>query len=150
MSNLLSHVCPDFDTLQETLKRILAGELGCAQSADRQRVLAEFLAPIDGPLVSDRIVDVLSEMACAQPDTPISSLARRWGAWRRRGAPLLLKALAKRLDRSRVSKGTRRLVFPGIPLPEMRERVARSEKILGRGGSLQVEQLDRHVYRIQR
>lgn len=155
LPNLLSHRCPDFDSLQATLEKVLHGKLGCAAGDEHARLLEEFFAPLDGPLACDRIVDVLEVVASELADASGPSFASQLAAWRRRSAPRLAKALSKWTPgRSRAAskgpRGARRAVYPEVPLAQMQERVRRFERILGRGEALRIEAIERHVYRISR
>ena len=61
LPNLISHQCFDVDQLQETLKKIIKGELGAANGDDRRSLVKQYLAAQDGPLACERIVDVLEK-----------------------------------------------------------------------------------------
>jgi len=81
LPNLISHQCFDVDHLQETLGKILNGELGAANGDERRALVKQYLAAQDGPLACERIVDVIENMLSAQPDFPAPSLSNRVQGW---------------------------------------------------------------------
>jgi surface carbohydrate biosynthesis protein len=155
LPNLLSHQCPDFESLRQTLGRILGGELGCAGGEDRRKLIAEFFAPLDGPLASERIVSALESSIDGREQLPSPQLADRLGARRRIHLAQLKKMLAPIADfasRKRASKkrGARKSVYPEVTIEQMRERVDRFQRALGHTEPLTVEASGKHIYRIGR
>jgi hypothetical protein len=153
LPNLLSHQCPDFDSLKATLERVLRGELGCASGEERTRLMEEFFAPLDDLLACDRIVDMLDGETRNLPAAQGMSGAGRLKAWRRLDAPRIAKVGSKQtIGRlrapSKAPRGARKFAYPEIPLEEIRERLRRFEGILERSDSIRVESLDRYVYRV--
>jgi surface carbohydrate biosynthesis protein len=153
LPNLLSHPCPEFESLRETLGQILDGELGCAEGEDRKQLIAEFFAPFDGPLASERIVSVLEENAGGREELPRPPLAERLDAWRRMQvmrakrelAPIAAGAFWKRPTKTR---GARKAVYPEVTIEQMRDRVSRFERVLGHTNPLKVVASGRHIYHI--
>ncbi len=154
LPNLISHPCPDFESLQRQLQRILAGELACAEGAERERLLGEFVAPLDGPLACDRILDVIDEFTRGGAELPKPPLPQRLAA-RRRIAGLRLEKITSKLSRERrtsrraATASARRAVYPGISVDEMQQRLQRFQDILGSSGRLDVKPLGQHLYRIR-
>lgn len=154
LPNLISHQCPDFESLQQRLRRILAGELGCADGAERDQLLAEFVAPMDGPLACDRILDVIEEFTRERAELPKPSLPRLFDAWRRIAGMRLEKVRSKiSFDRSAAKRAAtataRRAVYPEVSAEEMQRRLRRFQTVLGFSEPLDIEPLGPHLYRIR-
>jgi surface carbohydrate biosynthesis protein len=154
LPNLLSHECLDFESLRETLQRVLAGELGVATGDDRERLLREFIAPLDGPLACERIVDEIEAITAGRSELPAPGLPDRVDAWRRIARGRLAKVTSKisleRLaPRAPKEPHARRPVYPGVSREEMRERVDRFQQVLGSSAPLTIEPLGQHLYRIR-
>lgn len=154
LPNLLSHACPDFETLHETVKDVLDGRLRCCEGKQREQLLGEYLAPQDGRLASERIVDVLEARYREAPALPAPAWRGRTSAWRH--------ATLRRLQRSRLKKKLvntlqgkqarepelKRRGFETMSLEGLRERVGRFQRILGRPDDLRIERLEKNVFRI--
>lgn len=154
LPNRLSHSCPDMESLVETIRRILQGDASFALGDEREALMAEFFSSRSGPLASDRIVSVLSDVIQAMPDRRAPSLTARLDA-RRRNYAYRFERLAPRRLLTRLVRGKRRppharkTVYPAIPPDQMRERVDRFSDLLGYDGRLRIETLGPHVYRIE-
>jgi len=152
LSNLLSHQCPDFESLRGTLDRILAGESGCADGNGREQLLKEFVTAREGRLASERIVDVLEEIERTGPSLPRPPFVRRLDAWRRANelrfaGPLLKKARKVMSSTPKTAPEMRRVTFQEVLPEQMRERVGKFQRVLGDGVELRIERRARHIYR---
>jgi surface carbohydrate biosynthesis protein len=154
LPNLISHQCPDFESLRQRVRQILAGEIGCAEGADRDRLLAEFVAPMNGPLACERILDVIEEFTRGSAELPKPPLPQQLDAWRRIAGMRLEKVTSKisfqrSAARASATPTARRAVYPEVSLEEMQRRVSRFQDILGFADRLAVEPHGRHLYRIR-
>jgi hypothetical protein len=148
LPNLLSHQCFDFDQLRQTVKKILAGELGAADGDERQELIDHHLAAQEGPLACERIVDVLGKLVEGQSQSPKPPLRDRLEG--------LFKATKRRMRQRSKSRDTgsdkslefQRHKYPEISLEEVRARIARFQQVLGHGGELNVDQIYRKLFRI--
>jgi len=61
LPNMLSHQCFNFEELQQTIKKILCGELGVGNGEERQTLIDHYLAAQKGALACERIIDVLEK-----------------------------------------------------------------------------------------
>jgi len=148
LPNLLSHQCFDFDQLRQTVKKILAGELGAADGDERQKLIDHHLAAQEGPLACERMVDVLGKLVEGQSQSPKPPLRDRLEG--------LFKATKRRMRQRSKSQDTgsdkslefQRHKYPEISLEEVRARIARFQQVLGHGGELNVDQIYRMLFRI--
>jgi surface carbohydrate biosynthesis protein len=154
LPSLLSHRCPDFETLHETMKGILDGTLGCFEGEERKRLLAHYLAPQQGRLASERIVDLLEAAYRGRAELPAPALADRLRALQRATVrrvqrsdtkKKLVKTLARKQAREPELK---RRGFETLHLDDMQERVRRFSQLLDLPDDLRVERLEKNVFRI--
>ncbi len=68
--NSMSHRAFDFGALEALLRSILKGELGACDSPDLRRWQARHIAALDGPLASERMVDILAELSTSAHGRP--------------------------------------------------------------------------------
>ena len=151
LPNALSHECFSFEELKSTLKKILDDQLGVANGDDRKALLNCNLAAQSGPLACERVIDVLEkiieDMSRAPEPSMLDKLKTRVWSNRRR--------LKKRLRGYRSNMSHNRADFlkhryPSISLEEMRQRVARFQRLLGHDEELKVEQFANQFFRISR
>ncbi len=110
--------------------------------------MARYLAAQDGRLASERIIDTLEGIVQRGSKAPMPTLRERldgnYQATKRR----LVKNLKGLLPHSKYRPEFQRLRYPGLSLGEMRERVARYQRLLGDIKPLAVEKIADHVFRI--
>jgi surface carbohydrate biosynthesis protein len=144
----LSHQAVDLGALLEIVRSILAGELGAHEHPDRERDLARHIAALDGPLASERIVDVLEKAGHGTRPPPRTSAARRLDGW----VHNRLRTASKRINMGRrehrSSQDYHDHRFPDVSLDEIRERIARLGQQLGRFEDLRVRQRSKHLFQI--
>jgi len=148
LPNELSHQCFDFEELRETLGKILAGELGAAGGDERETLIDRYLVARNGPLASERIVDVLEEALNGRSELPKPALGNRLEGWYRATTRRLKKRYKSRLPGSIGAPKVQRHRFPGISLEEVRARMSRFQQLLGESGELKVEQISGNIFRI--
>ena len=148
LPNLLSHQCFNLDQLKQTLKKILAGELGAADGDERKKLIDHYLAAQEGPLACERIVDVLLKLVKDQLQSPKPPIRDRLVG--------LFKATKRRMrqrSRSQDTGSNKSLDFqnhkyPEISIEEVRSRIARFQQVLGYEGELNVNEIYRRLFRI--
>ena len=148
LPNMLSHQCFNFEQLQQTLKKILCGELGVGNGDERRALIDHYLAAQKGPLACEQIVDVLEKAAADLPNLPEPPIGDRL-----LGGILATKRRVWRWFKLRMRDSTRSLAhqkkkYPEVPLGEVRARVARFQQVLGGHDRLNVEQICRSLFRI--
>jgi surface carbohydrate biosynthesis protein len=149
LPNLISHQCFNPDELHETLTRILTGELGTADGDERRKLVDHYLAAQDGPLACERIVDVLQRKLERQPELPPPSLGKRvfgkvLADWR-----FLIKNIRSFLPGKQAPAKFHRHRYPGISLPELKDRIARLQKVLGDASSIKAEEITDQIFLIR-
>jgi len=148
LPNRLSHQCFTFEELRETLGKILAGEIGVAGGEEREALANNHLAAKDGPLASERIVDVLLALvdSTSQMDKPPfrDRLEGHFEAAIRRVG----RSFAPYLPGSHKSPKFERHRYPDISLEEIRARLAPFQLLLGNDGEPNVDQNSNKIFRI--
>jgi hypothetical protein len=150
LPNQLSHQCFDVSQIEQTLGKIIAGELGAAGGDKRLSLIDYHLAGIKGPLACERIVDVLEKIVddlSKLPRPPLWGKLRKWFQATKRGRRKRAKY------RTALSDGSvefQRHKYPAIDIEEFRSRVARFQQILGPDGNLKVDQVYTRLFRITR
>jgi surface carbohydrate biosynthesis protein len=148
LPNGLSHQCFDFEELQYTLKKILAGEPGSADEDEKKALIDHHLAALSGPLACERIVDILVKIADDLSKLPKLPLRDRLINW--------FKATKRRVRKRSQSRDTgphtsleyQRHKYSRISPSDLRTRIARFEQVLGDGGELNVNQIYAKLFRI--
>jgi hypothetical protein len=148
LPNALSYPARDDESLCDTVSQILSGELGPCDTPEHWQCVRHHIAALDGPLASERIVDVLEDME-GQPSGVVQPGRLRYArGWMRAH----LRARSKRANANKPGHKNNadyeRKRFPGITLAEVRDRLNRLGKQLGRFESLQVEEIEDNIFRI--
>jgi len=143
----LSHQCFNFQELEDTLSRILSGELGAADSEERRALMDYYLAARDGPLASERIVDVLQANGYGEKQPPASPLGTYLQGWLfAELKAALTKLYMRRPGPNRQAYHDHR--FPPISVEDLEHRIARFGTLLDRFRSVKVTPYAKHVFRI--
>jgi surface carbohydrate biosynthesis protein len=148
LPNLLSYQCFDFEELRLTLEKILAGELGAAGGDERQTLVDQYLAALDGPLACERIVDVCEKIRDGQSETAKSALRYHLRGQCMATMRTLKRKLKARLPGSRKKPEFHRHRYPEVPLEEIRARILLFQQVLGDSRELQVDQISDQFFRI--
>jgi len=148
LPNGLSHQCFNFEELQHTLKKILAGEFSGADEDEKKALMGHHLAALSGPLACERIVDVLLKIAddlSKRPNLPTRDRLKNW-----------FKATKRRVRKRSQSRGTgshpsleyQRHKYSGISAGDLRARIARFQQVLEDVGELNVNQIYARLFQI--
>ena len=148
LPNMLSHPCFNIKELKQTLEKILSGEIGDENGDERQALIDHYLAAQTGPLACERIVDVLERVMADLPNLPRPPMGDRLQGWFK-----ATKRRVRRWNKLRKTDSTRSLEHqqkknPEVPLAEVRNRVARFQRVLGDDAQLNVEQACHSLFRI--
>jgi len=150
LPNLLSYQCFDFEELRLTLEKILGGELGAAGGDERQTLVDQYLASLDGPLACERIVEVCEKILDGQFKKSKPGLLDLLTGYCMATIRTLKRKLKARLPGSRKKPEFHRHRYPKVSLEEIRTRVARLQQVLGDSRELQIEQISDQFFRISK
>ncbi len=144
----LSHAAFTFKELQSMLQAVLAGQLGAAGGAERNALVRRHMAAQEGPLACERIVEALEAISSrglspALPGLPSRSFGAAIAAGR-----FLLKRLKALFPGSHAPPEFHRHRYPGVTLEELRERIARFQRVLGDPTPIHAELLSDQIFRI--
>jgi surface carbohydrate biosynthesis protein len=150
LPNLLSHQCFDFEELQLTLGKILAGQLGAAGGDERKKLAGQYLAALDGALACERILDVCEKIKDGQSARSEPALRHRLKGHCMATMRTLKRKFKARLPGSRNKPEFHRHRYPEVSLEEMRARISRFQRVLGDSRELQVEKISKQFYQVSR
>jgi surface carbohydrate biosynthesis protein len=149
LPNQLSHQCFNISQIEQTLKKIFAGELGAAGGDKRLTLIDYHLTGIKGPLASDQIVDVLEKIVddlSKLPGPPLWGRLEKWSKAAKRRMRKRFKQSSAHSDRSIEFQ---RHKYPDISIEEFRSRLAKFQQILGQDRDLKVDQIYAKLFRIR-
>jgi surface carbohydrate biosynthesis protein len=149
LPNQLSHQCFNISQIEQTLGKILAGELGAAGGDKRLSLIDYHLAGIKGPLACERIVDVLEKIVDELSQLPRPQLWGQLEKWSKAAKRRMRKRFKQRGAHSDRSLEFQRHKYPGIHIEEFRSRLVRFQQILGNGRDLKVDQIYAKLFRIR-
>jgi surface carbohydrate biosynthesis protein len=149
LPNQLSHQCFDFDQLQKTLSKILAGELGAADGDKRSALIDHHLSGHKGPLACERIIDVIEKNMDGLSGLPKPLLWGQLEKWIKATKRRASQKPKLRVARDEKSVEFQRHKYPDIFIGELRSRVTRFQQVLGKDRELKVEQVYPKLFRIR-
>ena len=148
LPNDLSYPARNEDELFDTLSQILGGELGPCDGPEYWRCAHHNIAALDGPLASDRIVDLLKEIECRPLQGGTHGIVGYAWGW----IQATLRARSKRANAGKPGHKNnaeyQRQRFPGLELAEVRDRLDCLITQSGRFQGLQVQKLEENIFRI--
>jgi surface carbohydrate biosynthesis protein len=147
LPNAVSHNCFGFDALRQTLRGVLDGGVTAPDTEERRRLVRHHLAAQDGPLACERILDVLEGVATGAPR--FRPLLGRLDGWVTSKGLHALRQIKSVLPGSHNRPEFQRHRYPGMPLEEVAERLARFQKLLGDTTPLAVEPVTATIYRVR-
>jgi surface carbohydrate biosynthesis protein len=144
----LSHGAPDVPGAIRRVQAVLAGELGPRRDAPCEEALRRSLAALDGPLAAERIADVLEGAEAQLPARPPRLAARLHGRVHAGLRAALQRGIKARIPGHKNSAAYQRHRFPPLSLGEVRERLARLQKALGRFDGLRCAEFSPNVFEV--
>ena len=145
----LSYQCFDLEELKIVLGQILSGEKAAAGGEERQSLIDYYLTAQDGPLASQRLVEVLEESGYDQKAPPPSLALSRISGWLRCNCRTAQKLLnSKRPGARRRAYHSHR--FPELSVEDIERRIERLAQQLDRFDSIRVDAHSRHIFTISR
>jgi hypothetical protein len=124
-------------------------ELGVYDSPDQRKIIEQHLAALDGPLASERIVDVLEAMESSGSGRPPRSPFRHANGWILTHMRAVEKNFRAWIPGDKNNLGYQAQRFPGLSLEDVRTRVATFGGLLDRFADLSVDQLSRNIFQIR-
>jgi len=146
LPNLISHQCFDFYGLQETLAKILKGELGAADGDERRKLVNHYLTAQDGPLACERIVDVIENMLQTKPRLTKPALNRRMLGWSQANWRRFNRYIRKYLPGKHAPEEFHRHRYPGISLSGLKNRISELQKVIGDNTKLSTDQISDQIF----
>jgi surface carbohydrate biosynthesis protein len=143
----LSHCRFDFESLSDTLRDILEDRLGALDGPEQRKLLGSRFAGIDGPLASDRIVDVMERIESEHSHSRADRGAYK-SAWRSAYLRSVGKQIRSCLPWDKNHRGYQDHRFPRLAVAEVQSRIDRLRATLGRFEGLRVEPLGRNIFKI--
>lgn len=134
----------------EMARAMAQGTLGPLDLAERRTLLAPHLAALDGPLAADRMVDVLAEAGYLDGPPPAPPLLARARGWLGNELRAVRKRVNMRRPGHRNNLAYHAHRFPDIGVEDVRARVERLGRLLGRFKDVRVEPHGAHVFRFGR
>jgi len=144
----LSHGAPDPERVIRLLRAALAGELAPRADAESAEALRASLAALEGPLAADRIADVLEGIAESGPAPEPGLAARLHGRIHAALRAALVRGIRSRIPGHKNSAAYQRHRFPPLSLGEVRERIARFQKLTGRFAGLSCAELSQNIFQL--
>jgi surface carbohydrate biosynthesis protein len=147
--NGLGRHTTSLDELCETLRGVLNGDFDGVPVPGAKSLLDQHLVALDGPLASDRIVDVFEQSDAVRHGLPRPPL----GNYLNGRIRAKFREFSKRYIKARMSGHTANPAyqshrFPGVSIEELRTGIARLGQVLGRFEHVTAEPFGEHVFRI--
>jgi hypothetical protein len=134
--------------LRVTLEDILAGRLGPPDGDERETLINQHLEALEGPLASERMVDVLERVLEGRSELPKTSVRDRLEGWSMSTIRTLIKRVKERIPGSHNRPEFQRHRYPEVSLEEIRARLSRFHQLLGESREIHVEQISDQFFRI--
>jgi surface carbohydrate biosynthesis protein len=148
LPNDLSRSVASIDELVAAVREVLEGRHNFAPTPATLAALKARLAGLEGPLVGERVLDVVDRMVAAGGDKACASLPQRLEGWRKGLARRATKALQAYMPWHKNSASNRRHRFPGITVEEVTARIDRLGRCLGRFQAVAARPLAPNVFEI--
>ena len=148
LPNLLSYQCFDLEELQTTLEDILAGRLAPPNGDERDTLINQYLAALDGPLACERMVDVLEGIVQGNYQLPRPPVHDRLTGRSMSAVRTLIKRCKEHIPGSHNRPEFQRHRYPEISLEDIRARLSRFQQALGDNRELKVEQRSHQFFEI--
>ena len=150
LPNLLSEQVLTCDALLDRVDYYLVNEHEPHPPADaaKREIVARYITGLDGPLACDRIVEKLNAVRISRATVGM----RAYQAYMQlKGVKAtLVNALGKKNPSNTTKLEYRRQKFPGLEADEIRQVIAKFQRVSGRFANIRVTQLEKNVFQILR
>ena len=150
LPNLISHQCFDMNELQETLTKIFKGELGAADGEERRALINHYLAPQEGSLACERIVDVIDSTLQTKPELVKPALNRKALGWSMATWRRFTRYIRKYLPGKHAPQEFHRHRYPGITLQELSMKIAKLQQVIEDRTILKTDQISDQIFVVGR
>ena len=150
LPNLISYQCFDINELQETLVKILKGELGAADGDERRAIVNHYLAAQGGSLACERIVDVLDNKLKTKPELAKPALNRRVRGWSLANWRRFNRYVRKFFPGKHAPEEFHRHRYPGITLQELNMKIAKLQQVIEDSTILKTDQISDQIFVVGR
>jgi hypothetical protein len=149
LPNLISHECFNFDELKTKLKDVLSGADHDSEKNERKSLMQHYLAAQEGPLASDRMIDIIEEMVRNRPNNSQPTVLRRLdGLYRSIKRRIKKRLRGFKAEMSHNLGGFLQYRYPEISPDTLRGRLAQIQRALGMKEKLKLTKQFRKFYRI--
>ncbi|MGD8393110.1 MAG: hypothetical protein PVH74_16365 [Desulfobacterales bacterium] len=149
LPNKMSHQCFDFEELKDLLGEILSGEVGAADSEERQVLIRHYLAAQQGPLACERMMDVIETISGNPKKTAKAPFKSKLGHWAVTCGLHLVKQIKTSLPGSHNRPEFQRHRYPGISLENLRSKLDQFQHLRGNKQEFNVEQISNVMFEIR-
>jgi surface carbohydrate biosynthesis protein len=149
LANRLSYQCFEFETLRETLAKILSDSFEPSDMDQRQMTINRYLAAQDGPLACERMINIFEEIARRSFDSSSPGLSNRLRSWywaTRRRFKKRIRGYRANLSHNRPDFLRHR--YPEISIDDMQTKLNKFQTVLGDRTELKIEKIFDRFYRI--
>jgi surface carbohydrate biosynthesis protein len=148
LPNSLSYRAFDFEELRATLRRIVQGEMGACDEPDQRKLIRQSIDSLEGPLASDRIVDILEDVDSQVASRRAPGAAAYAKGWLHSNLRAVEKKVSSRFPGHRTHVAFQDHRFPGVSVEELEDRIGRFGRHLSRFENLEVRPIARHIFEI--
>ena len=149
LPNRLSYQCFKVKDLQAILEQILAGDMGAADGEERDKLLMHHLAAQEGPLASERIVDILEKSIDELLHETHPKLNDRFYGWFKTTKRRVVQNFKARLPGSIKSKEFQLHRYPALSQADIESKVVRFQKLLGKTMKPEIVQWSSNLFKIE-
>jgi surface carbohydrate biosynthesis protein len=149
LPNRLSHQCFDVKDLQAMLEQILAGDMGAADGEERDKLVRHHLAAQEGPLASERIVDVLEKGVDELLHETHPNLNDRFYGWFKTTKRRVVQNFKAHLPGSIKTKEFQLHRYPALSQADIESKVVRFQKLLGKTMKPEIVQWSSNLFKIE-
>jgi surface carbohydrate biosynthesis protein len=149
LPNELSHECFNFEQLQDTLQKILSGDLGAKNGDDCRRLFKHHFAAQEGPLACERVVKVLEKIIGDWSEVSKPAMSDRAGSWiwaTRRRLKKRLRGYLPNMAHNRAEFLRHR--YPEISLEDLKNRISQLQQLLGHEQELKIQKAADQFFQI--
>ncbi|MBW1980798.1 MAG: hypothetical protein JRJ12_06215 [Deltaproteobacteria bacterium] len=148
LPNRLSYQCFNLSDLQDTLARILEGQLAALHGEEGEALVKRHLAAQSGPLACERIVDILQKVAQDLIRCPSPSWRHRLAGRLQTTSRRLRQNVKAKLPGATKTKEFQQHRYPPVALQDISSRIDKFQEILGGDEQVEVSQVSRNIFRV--